>query len=128
MARAPATTAVAKEIRRRTIEDIDENDFSFADTHEIHLNFPSYGVIKREMKEDEKMKKRRNKKKEEEKEEKEEEEKEEETPFFSSCPSRWRNRPTHDTSKRFDDGGRLRPSSETKILVLVLEIDRNKRM
>ena len=43
--------AVAKEIREELLKDIDENDF-VADTHEIHLNFPSYGVIKREMKED----------------------------------------------------------------------------
>jgi hypothetical protein len=45
--------AVAKEIRDELLKDVDENDF-VAETHEIHLNFPSYGVIKKEKKNEEK--------------------------------------------------------------------------
>ena len=44
--------AVAKEIRDELLKDVDENDF-VAETHEIHLNFPSYGVIKKEKKSEE---------------------------------------------------------------------------
>ena len=44
--------AVAKEIRDELLKDVDENDF-VAETHEIHLNFPSYGVIKKEKKNEE---------------------------------------------------------------------------
>ena len=82
--------AVAKEIREELLKDIDENDF-VADTHEIHLNFPSYGVIKREMKEDAKNEEEeKQEEKEEEKEEKEEEEREEETPTLSPPVTRTR--------------------------------------
>ena len=79
--------AVAKEIREELLKDIDENDF-VADTHEIHLNFPSYGVIKREMKEDEKNEEEEKQEEGKEKEEKEEEEKEEETPTLSPPATR----------------------------------------
>ena len=44
--------AVAKEIRDELLKDVDEKDF-VAETHEIHLNFPSYGVIKKEKKNEE---------------------------------------------------------------------------
>ena len=44
--------AVAKEIRDELLKDVDENDF-VAETHEIHLNFPSYGVIRKEKKSEE---------------------------------------------------------------------------
>jgi len=69
--------AVAKEIREELLRDIEENDF-VADTHEIHLNFPSYGKIVKENKNEEKEEETRMITEEETKEEDEEEKKNEE--------------------------------------------------
>ena len=74
------------------MKDVDEKDF-VAETHEIHLNFPSYGVIKKEKKNEEeeetawRMKTELNDFEETKaEEEKEEEEQEEEIPTLLPPP------------------------------------------